>query len=1273
MCGYTTFPLFGKLKWSFLCSFSWFLDKGRYYESKYSYLLIFLIIMKISMKKCAHCVSSHFKKHGMFYALGFSLLIVAKWIISLALWIGFFSLSVHASYDPATVCANITDIPQSECYALVDFYNATDGDNRGDSNPIYMSAWLANGGWLQGTEACLHNKYDWRKWVTCWTYWDASGRVVQLNIVLQGDLASSAYVDLSGLPYLQQLRLENMWISAINLTGLSGLLYLDLAHNALTSLELPISGAAYFLNNGIDLSYNQLESVTFPQDLSWQWINLSHNNLTEIRLPESYVETQQLFIGNNPLVSFDLTGFSLTHLQNLDIEWVSLSSQEFSQMFSQLPNITYLNLSGCWFSDFSVLSWLNELRSLNLSNNNLSGIFDWDQLPYLDTLYVSNNNLEWINLSHLNDLLYVDLSYNQVIIDNIALPEDIEHSSLYGLNLNNNNLSGVLDVSAYALTNLNLNNNHLTQVIMNKHEMGWLSMMNNNLTTFDFRWFDNYQWDFWIWGNQYSGTLDDMGICDVVFTGGGRVGWIIDCRNAYNMWESVWWCHKIQLDGMGLYGDIPECLTWFRNTLISLNGNYLSLYNSSGELKYSPELVSWLNDYSVWDSQWWSFDWKEQNDTSETSSDLYIFPSVATAGTISKWSNISVNISFGNIWPFIVPPGSVVTVSLWGLVDVVSSRWTFQTSWWVAGDQCYEQFLRGTWVYVPALDEWSDALVSAFVKDNGDGTVTVSLGEKNTFTFVPSYDMMHSSWLNRYFYFLSDLVTQMWADNQELFQLLVNTFNTSWAQSAFDYMCKAGVFNNGEWFATMGECLESPWSPNSWTPIQLSGFAGCGISSLSYTVWGMASSDKRSFDISATVDGDISVAATVINAWTELNLWSNYSYLTMNLWTQKVVGSSWYVNLAIPESSEVIITRDSMASASGGSVEVPADMSILVSGDWNGALYAPMDTDNSSCDLANIINKFSVWATGDSASLLASGGTYFKISRYVGTEYNGDILAIYVSNGAPCQLNQPDSTGLVVSWYITFNAAHLSDFSLIVATIWDNWWTDTWWNTSPSGGGGGGWMLQKDMCADQRDCSDSYYDRICGPCKKTLLDKVVSVFRGDTTAPSVKNSPYSYELNRAYLWAYDNGITTTQTIQKANMTWELLRSHMAKMISQFATKILGKTPDTTKTCTFKDMKWETSEMISYATTACQLGLMWYAANGVKQNATFNPKQVVDRAQFGTILSRLLWWDENAIGYPYYKHHLAALQDAGIMKNISAPLVPELRGYVMLMLMRAEQN
>ena len=191
---------------------------------------------------------------------------------------------------------------------------------------------------------------------------------------------------------------------------------------------------------------------------------------------------------------------------------------------------------------------------------------------------------------------------------------------------------------------------------------------------------------------------------------------------------------------------------------------------------------------------------------------------------------------------------------------------------------------------------------------------------------------------------------------------------------------------------------------------------------------------------------------------------------------------------------------------------------------------------------------------------------------------------------------------------------------------------------------------------------------------KKLFASVASVMILASTLPTtvLGAGSYSAELQGAYDYAYGIGITTKSSIDDANMLGTLKRVDMAKMMVNYATEVLNKTVDTSKSCSFSDVAKQTEEMQGYMTKACQLGLMGVDANG-NANATFNPEGVVTRAQFGTVLSRALYGDANEGGTPYYAKHLQALKDAGIMTSISAPNAPEVRGYVMLMMKRGDAN
>lgn len=168
----------------------------------------------------------------------------------------------------------------------------------------------------------------------------------------------------------------------------------------------------------------------------------------------------------------------------------------------------------------------------------------------------------------------------------------------------------------------------------------------------------------------------------------------------------------------------------------------------------------------------------------------------------------------------------------------------------------------------------------------------------------------------------------------------------------------------------------------------------------------------------------------------------------------------------------------------------------------------------------------------------------------------------------------------------------------------------------------------------------------------------------------ISNSPYSQELNLAYLYAYNMWITTMPNIFKADLEWKLIRSHMAKMMVQWSKNVLGVKANTGIVCNFDDidyLKWQ--DLYAFIIQSCQMWLMGVDNKWIPKSS-FDPTGVVTRAQFGTVLSRAIRWDYYNGWDPFYNYHLEALNSVEIMKKISQPWDYELRGWVMLMLNRS---
>jgi hypothetical protein len=149
-------------------------------------------------------------------------------------------------------------------------------------------------------------------------------------------------------------------------------------------------------------------------------------------------------------------------------------------------------------------------------------------------------------------------------------------------------------------------------------------------------------------------------------------------------------------------------------------------------------------------------------------------------------------------------------------------------------------------------------------------------------------------------------------------------------------------------------------------------------------------------------------------------------------------------------------------------------------------------------------------------------------------------------------------------------------------------------------------------------------------------------------------------------------VTTMPTLNDANPEGVVTRWHLAKMVVNYAINVLWYTiPEKIPSeCRWNDWRkdWESQEIKDYAVKSCALWLMWL------DMPKFLPNMTVTRAQFGTIMSRLLWWKKYAGGKPYYRKHLNALKENNIMTQIENPEKrTELRQWVWLMLMRAAEE
>lgn len=161
-----------------------------------------------------------------------------------------------------------------------------------------------------------------------------------------------------------------------------------------------------------------------------------------------------------------------------------------------------------------------------------------------------------------------------------------------------------------------------------------------------------------------------------------------------------------------------------------------------------------------------------------------------------------------------------------------------------------------------------------------------------------------------------------------------------------------------------------------------------------------------------------------------------------------------------------------------------------------------------------------------------------------------------------------------------------------------------------------------------------------------------------------ENKDFSQEMIAAYNWSYSKWITTMKTIKQANTNKEITRAELAKMISNYAKNVLRKESNASNECFFINSNIEPS-LVEFVTESCKLWLMW------QWISDFRPNDFVTRAEFWTVLSRMLFNTEDWVD-KYYSNHLAKLKSEWIINNVN-PDLKELRWFVMLMLMRSENN
>jgi hypothetical protein len=176
-----------------------------------------------------------------------------------------------------------------------------------------------------------------------------------------------------------------------------------------------------------------------------------------------------------------------------------------------------------------------------------------------------------------------------------------------------------------------------------------------------------------------------------------------------------------------------------------------------------------------------------------------------------------------------------------------------------------------------------------------------------------------------------------------------------------------------------------------------------------------------------------------------------------------------------------------------------------------------------------------------------------------------------------------------------------------------------------------------------------------------------------TDLPSTPTPTTTIVQQKAYEWALSKWITTVATVQEARLDKNITRAELAKMLSVYATDVLEKEPvQWDITCDFTDTNQTNKDLLPYITQVCELGIMGVQSDGKTPLTKFNPNSLVTRAEFGTVLSRVLYGTTNNTSSPQWREgHLNNLRKSNIISVVN-PNLQEQRGWIMTMLYRTVQ-
>ena len=439
--------------------------------------------------------------------------------------------------------------------------------------------------------------------------------------------------------------------------------------------------------------------------------------------------------------------------------------------------------------------------------------------------------------------------------------------------------------------------------------------------------------------------------------------------------------------------------------------------------------------------------------------------------------------------------------------------------------------------------------------------------------------------------------------------------------------------------------------------------------------------------------------------WNWYNAWPDYARKSSTWWLVKTwyVWHAWWLvwspdsDLKLP--TDVRFSRNwKVAEAIWRLDEFKAwDIEMHLYADWTLANYSLIYTGMEDCTFKNGENPATYTVLSWDITLNNPSKTWYTFLWRSGTDIDWLSTWVVITWGSIWNRNF-EAVWQINSYTITYDI----DWSNKIIVTWDyntgvaqpqepqrNWYKFLWWDTEipekmPAENititakweklwYSGAW--KRSSSTEKDDTKDDWKDKVDENKKSDDNSKSDGTENQDKNSSSWtgNNSEQSDwkidmdDLMNVYIWARDNWITTWETLEAALPDGYIERWEMAKLVVNFMNDVLWREvpKNIPSKCSRwdKETEWESAEEKKYAEQSCALWLMWiYMQN-------FKPNKLLDRAEFGTIVSRILWWEKFNVPNAttenkYYVKHLNEVKKENLITQIENPeTIKELRKWI----------